>query len=106
MCDGWYEFKFTLNSEGLDPNFKDDMFIHLEFEEYEPRFLGKLNKKNKYQINVMIPNSSFWYFFSNGGNTFVNQDDPLLDIKVKELKLNILIGTKKVAINMEIVRLF
>lgn len=54
----------------------------------------------------MIPNSNFWYFFSNGGNTFVNQDDPLLDIKVKELKLDLMIGNRMVAINMELVKLF
>lgn len=79
------------------------MFIHLEFESYEPRFLGKLNNKNKYQINVMIPNSNFWYFFSNGGNTFVNYEDPLLDIKVKELKLDLIIGHLNININMELV---
>jgi len=51
----------------------------------------------------MIPNSNFWYFFSNGGKTFVNQDDPLLDIKVKELRLEIMIANKMHNINMELV---
>lgn len=70
ICEGWYEqnFKFIVPEPREDG--KNYVYIHFDFEEFEPRLINISDVKVKYK--TMVPPRRYRYFFTWNNQQFVD----------------------------------
>ena len=94
ICEGWQEQFLKIDLLQMLPdlemtdNVKDDhynVFVHMDFDGWEPDLMEDLRKKNKkmkglFQGYRMVPTGVCYYFYSYNGRAFVNPNEPSRDI--------------------------
>jgi len=78
--------------------------IHFQFENYQPRFISKINSKNKYSISAIVPNRLFHYFYSIDSCVMVNPAEAFYDFKLN-YQLVTVTYSKKVTVSYELVKM-
>ena len=71
ICEGWYEQVFKFNVPEPNPEGKNLVFLHFDFEEYEPRLINLTELNVKYK--TMVPPKKYRYFFTWNGQQFLDQ---------------------------------
>ncbi|KRX01621.1 hypothetical protein PPERSA_00328 [Pseudocohnilembus persalinus] len=65
ICQGWEEMTFKWTKDVSGQGETDPLFIHFNFENFQPCYYGKIDG-NVLEYTRMIPPGDLCYFFSNG----------------------------------------
>lgn len=81
ICDGWciQDFNLSFDQETLQP-YKDyekyvSIFVHFQFEGYQPRYIGNAKFESYLDFQFIVPNKDFFYFFSIQNIPFITLTD-------------------------------
>lgn len=67
ICEGWVERKFQWIIGSSGKHYKEPVYIHFDFDEYNPWLMEKNDEDGIFYLWKMIPPGKSCYFFSFGG---------------------------------------
>ena len=70
VCEGWYEQIFKFSVPEPSPDGKNLVYLHFDFEEYEPRLINLTDVQVKYK--TMVPPKKYRYFFTWNSQQFLD----------------------------------
>lgn len=76
ICDGWHQEQFTykLNDTFVD---SDPVFLHLDYENYDSVYLGKMLPNQTFSKKRMVPPGWLKYIYTVGDVQYANPDEPI-----------------------------